>query len=70
MPDPVNKIVESLFTRAAADTSAAPLADGFARAYREGQWTVDRLDQEVRAVVDAHRSNAEGAAAQWSGGSL
>ncbi len=59
MPDPVSEIVERLFTRAAADTGAAPLADRFASAYRDAQWTAGRLDAEVHGFVDAYRLDVE-----------
>ena len=59
MPDPVSEIVERLFARAAADTDAVPLADKFAGAYRDGQWTAVRLDAEVHGFVEAYRPEAE-----------
>jgi hypothetical protein len=53
MPDPVSEITDSLFERAAADSVAAPLADRFARAYRDGHWTVERLDASIRGFLAA-----------------
>jgi hypothetical protein len=52
MPDPVSEIIERFFARAGADPAAAPLADGFAAAYRESQWTADRLDRTVQAFIE------------------
>ena len=54
MPGPVSEIVDRLFARAAADTRAAPLADWFARAYRDGQWTAERLDAHVHSFVEVY----------------
>jgi hypothetical protein len=52
MADPVSEIVERFFARARADPAAAALADGFAAAHREGQWTAERLDRIVQAYIE------------------
>jgi hypothetical protein len=59
MPDPVSEIIERFFARAGADPAAAPLAHGFAAAYREGQWTADRLDRTVQAFVEANNDRCD-----------
>jgi hypothetical protein len=69
MLDPVSEIVERVFAHAAADTGAAPLAGRFARAYREGQWTAERLDAEVQGFVEAYRPDGEVTPGEGSGGS-
>jgi hypothetical protein len=59
MPDPVSQIIDSLFERASVDSVAAPLANSFACAYRDGDWTVERLEASVRGFV-ASASSATG----------
>jgi hypothetical protein len=69
MLDPVSEIVERVFARAAADTGAAPLADRFLRAYRDGHWTAERLDAEVHGFVEAYQPDDEVTLGEGSGGS-
>jgi hypothetical protein len=54
-------IIERLFARARDDRDAAPLADAFAAAYHDGDWTADALDARIRVYV-AERSAVKEAA--------
>lgn len=63
MADPVSEIVERFFARARADAVAAPLADAFAAAHREDQWTGERLDRTVQAFIDSRHGDPDAALA-------
>lgn len=52
MPESPADIIDRLFRRASADAESAPLADAFATAYRDGEWTADALDGRLRSFVD------------------
>jgi hypothetical protein len=59
MPESASDIIERLFKRAGADPESAPLADAFASAYRDGEWTADALDARVRSLVEERTPSAE-----------